>query len=225
MWLPQLGTVGQAGFPGRGNMALGCQGTWGKQGCASSHGPLGSLCRGLNKQAVGQDVALCLAHPSRVLVPRWCCLKPGDLCDTLGGGRSWHPPTQLCRVQWGAESYPISFWVLGNPGSQELACTAFTPLCWEQAGHCQAVQRGCHRPGPKVLSLVTAPGKLEHLRRGAGHWASAMVVLWLCRGISLCAGSGGTLQPTVAFHPQGEGSTVFTFPCDSSCHILHPQLA
>lgn len=56
-------------------------------------------------------------------------------------------------------------------------------------------------PDPKVLSLVTAPVKLEHLRRGAGHWDSAMMGLWLCQGISLCAGGVGALEPTAVSYP------------------------
>lgn len=49
-------------------------------------GVSGSLCGGLNKQAAGQDVAKCLAQQGGC--PQWCLLGPGDLYDTLGGGRS-----------------------------------------------------------------------------------------------------------------------------------------
>lgn len=98
---------------------------------------------------------MCLAQQ----VPRWCCLGLGDLCDTLGGGRSWHLPTQLCRVQWGAGSYPSTLWLLGNPGSQELACTPLPPVCWEQAGQCQAKQRGCNGARPQSAFLCNCTSK------------------------------------------------------------------
>lgn len=141
---------------------------------------------------------------------------PGTAAWLALDGAAWGQGT--CVTPWemaGAGTHlPSSMGCSGEQGPT-LALSG----CWEIQGarswhaqlfhHCAGNRLGTARPcrgavtgqDPKVLSLVTAPVELEHLRSSAGHWASAMMGLWLCQGISLCAGGVGALDPTVASHP------------------------
>lgn len=123
------------------------------------------------------------------------------ICDTLGGGRSWHPPTHSagCSGEQGPTLAVSGCWEI--QGARRYCAQLLRHCAGNRLGAARLCRGAVTGPDPKVLSLVTAPLKLEHLRRGAGHWASAMVGLWLCWGISLCAGGVGTLEPTVASHP------------------------
>lgn len=68
-----------------------------------------------------------------------------------------------------------------------------SPVCWEQAGHCQAMQRGCHRARPQSAFPCNCTSKAGAPEGGC--WAlgfshdGSLVVLgdftvpWRCGGI------------------------------------------
>lgn len=136
-------------------------------GCASGPGASGSLCRGLNKQAAGQDVAVCLAQQGGC--SRWCYLGQGTRVTPweVAGAGTHLPSSAGCSGEQGPTLAVCGCWEI--QGARTWCAWLFHQCARKRLGTARPWRAAVTEPDPKVHPRFNCTSKAGALEKGC--WA------------------------------------------------------